>query len=141
MDVAEVTTDNVEVEGAKGRVGFFGGETTVQAVFLVFGAIVIGLVIRKLQYASQAICCGDFDGYYHIKWARLLWDNMRAGHLRPPGFPWLPLTTLSPREYVDHHLLFHIILIPFTWFRDLQTGAKVAAFLFATVAVFACYWL
>ncbi|MDX6528075.1 MAG: hypothetical protein QOH41_365 [Blastocatellia bacterium] len=116
-------------------------DSAVRTADLVAGAIAIALVFWWLQYSTSAICCGDYDGYYHIKWARLLWDNMRAGHLRPPGFPWLPLTTLSPREYVDHHLLFHIILIPFTWFRDLQLGAKVAAILFASLAVFSCYWL
>ncbi|MDX6403455.1 MAG: hypothetical protein QOH70_910 [Blastocatellia bacterium] len=116
-------------------------DSAVRTADLVAGAIAIALVFWWLQYSTSAICCGDYDGYYHIKWARLLWDNMRAGHLRPPAFPWLPLTTLSPREYVDHHLLFHIILIPFTWFRDLQLGAKVAAILFATLAVFSCYWL
>ena len=133
-----MTTDNVE--GAKGRGGFFGGETTVQAVFLVFGAIVIGLVIRKLQYASQAICCGDFDGYYHIKWSSLLWEGMRQGHF-PPKFIWLPLTTLNPNDYVDHHLLFHFLQIPFTWSGDLRAGAKAASWLFATLAVLSCYWL
>src|SRR5256885_29060 len=115
-------------------------DSAVRTADLLAGAIAIAVVFWWLQYSTAAICCGDFDGYYHIKWARLLWDNMRAGHF-PPAFPWLPLTTLSPREYVDHHLLFHIILIPFTWFRDLQTGAKIAAFLFASLAVFSCYWL
>jgi hypothetical protein len=112
----------------------------VRAADLLAGAIAIALVFWWLQYSTQAICCGDFDGYYHIKWARMLWDNMRAGHF-PPAFPWLPLTTLNPHDYVDHHLLYHIILIPFTWFRDLQLGAKVAAILFASLAVFSCYWL
>jgi len=115
-------------------------DSAVRAADLLAGAIAIALVFWWLQYSTTAICCGDFDGYYHIKWARLLWDNMRAGHF-PPAFPWLPLTTLGPRQYVDHHLLFHIILIPFTWFRDLQMGAKVAAILFASLAVFSCYWL
>jgi len=115
-------------------------DSAVRTADLLAGAIAIAVVFWWLQYSTTAICCGDFDGYYHIKWARLLWDNLRAGHF-PPAFPWLPLTTLSPREYVDHHLLFHIILIPFTWFRDLQTGAKVAAILFASLAVFSCYWL
>lgn len=129
--------------GRKARVvKWTKSESALRAADLVAGAIAIAVIFWWLQFRSTtAICCGDFDGYYHIKWARLLWDNMRAGHLRPPAFPWLPLTTLSPREYVDHHLLFHIILIPFTWFRDLQTGAKVAAFLFASLAVFSCYWL
>lgn len=107
---------------------------------LVAGAIAIALIFWWLQYSTSAICCGDYDGYYHIKWARLMWDNLRAGHF-PPAFPWLPLTTLDPRSYVDHHLLYHIILIPFTWFRDMQTGAKVSAILFASLAVFSCYWL
>jgi hypothetical protein len=113
----------------------------VRAADLMAGAIAIGVIFWWLQYSTTAVCCGDYDGYYHIKWARLLWENMRAGHFHPPAFPWLPLTTLSPSEYVDHHLLFHIILIPFTWFRDLQTGAKVAAIIFASLAVFSCYWL
>src|SRR5260370_29304136 len=101
-------------------------EAAVRMAELLVGAIAIAVVFWWLQFRSTtAICCGDFDGYYHIRWARLLWENMRAGHFRPPTFQWLPLTTLSPRDYVDHHLLFHLILIPFTWFRDLQTGAKV----------------
>src|ERR1043166_5904288 len=115
-------------------------ESAVRAADLLVGAIAILLIFWWLQYSTTAICCGDYDGYYHIKWARLMWDNLRAGHF-PPAFPWLPLTTLNPRNYVDHHLLYHIILIPFTWFRDMQTGAKVSAILFACIAVFSCYWL
>jgi hypothetical protein len=116
-------------------------DSAVRTADLFSGAIVIGVVFWWLQYSTTAICCGDYDGYYHIKWARMLWDNLRAGHLKPPGFPWLPLTTLNSHDYVDHHLLYHLILIPFTWFRDLQTGAKVSAVLFASLAVFSCYWL
>src|SRR5258708_7065474 len=128
-------------DGKKTRAAkWIKSDSAVGAADLLAGAIAIAVVFWWLQYSTTAICCGDFDGYYHIKWARMLWDNMRAGHF-PPAFPWLPLTTLGPREYVDHHLLFHIILIPFTWFRDLQMGAKVAAILFATLAVFSCYWL
>src|SRR5438045_224908 len=108
-------------------------ESAVLLADLLAGGIVIALIFWWLQYATDAICCGDYDGYYHIKWARLLWDNMRAGHF-PPAFPWLPLTTLNPHDYVDHHLLYHIILIPFTWFRDLQKGAKVSAIIFTRFA-------
>jgi hypothetical protein len=107
---------------------------------LFIAALVIVLIFRKLQFSTGSICCGDFDGYYHIKWARLLWESMRAKHF-PPRFIWLPLTTLNPHDYVDHHLLFHILLIPFTWFRDLQTGAKIAAIVFGSLALWSCYWL
>ncbi len=115
-------------------------ESALRAVQLCAGAIAIGLIFWKLQYSTQAICCGDFDGYYHIKWSRLLWESLRSGTF-PPQFTWLPLTTLDPKNYVDHHLLFHIFQIPFTWFGDLRVGAKISATLFASLAVFSCYWL
>ena len=116
-------------------------EAAVRFSELAVGGVAIVILFRQLQYSTSAICCGDFDGYYHMKWARLLWENFKAKHFRPPTFTWLPLTTLNPQEYVDHHLLYHILLIPFTWFRDLQTGGKIAAILFASIAVFSCYWL
>jgi hypothetical protein len=68
----------------------------------------------------------------------MLWEGLRGHHL--PAFTWLPLTTLSPKDYVDHHFLFHIFQIPFTWFRDLRLGAKIESMIFASIAVFLCYW-
>src|SRR6185295_17054935 len=56
-------------------------------------------------------------------------------------FPWLPLTTLNPRDYVDHHLLFHIFQIPFAAFSDPRLGAKVGSAFFGSLAVLSCYWL
>src|SRR5687768_10355994 len=118
----------------------FQSESAVRAVQLIAGALIIGVIFWKLQYSTNAICCGDYDGYYHIQWSRMLWDSLRGGNF-PPQFTWLPLTTLDPRNYVDHHLLFHFLQMPFTWFGDLRTGAKISAIIFATLAVFSCYWL
>jgi hypothetical protein len=118
----------------------FRSESALRAVQLLTAAIVIGLIFWKLQFATSAICCGDFDGYYHIKWTRLLWESLRQ-HSFPPQFVWLPLTTLDPKHYVDHHLLFHFFQMPFTWFGDLRLGAKISAAIFAGLAVFSCYWL
>jgi hypothetical protein len=115
-------------------------EVAIRAVQLCAGAIAIGLIFWQLQFSTTAICCGDFDGYYHIKWSRLLWESLR-NHSFPPLFTWLPLTTLDPKHYVDHHLLFHFFQMPFTWFGDLRLGAKISATIFASVAVFSCYWL
>lgn len=139
----EEPDDAAEVSAAKNKTAtavWLKSEAAVRSADLLVGGIAIALIFWWLQYSTDAVCCGDYDGYYHIKWARLLWDNIRAGHF-PPAFPWLPLTTLNPKHYVDHHLLYHVILIPFTWFRDMQTGAKISAILFATLAVFSCYWL
>jgi hypothetical protein len=115
-------------------------ETTIRSLHLLVGAVAIGFIIWRLQFSTHSICCGDFDGYYHIMWSRMLWDAFRSHH-RPPSFTWLPLTTLNPKDYVDHHFLFHVLQIPFTWFRDLRLGAKVAATIFASLAIFSCYWL
>src|SRR5882724_5621460 len=115
-------------------------ETAMRWIQLGAGAVVIGFIIWKLQFSTQAICCGDFDGYYHIKWSRLLWESIRS-HAFPPIFTWLPLTTLNPHDYVDHHFLFHVFQIPFTWFGDLRLGAKIGSVIFAVLAVFSCFWL
>ncbi|MGB8510965.1 MAG: hypothetical protein WCD76_21520 [Pyrinomonadaceae bacterium] len=107
---------------------------------LVIGALVIGATFWVLQFSTKSICCGDYDSYYHYRWSRMLWDGMRAGQF-PPKFDALPLTTLNAHDYVDHHFLFHVMQIPFTWFADFQHGAKVGTWLFACLAVFSCYWL
>ncbi|HEX7334682.1 MAG TPA: hypothetical protein VF290_24485 [Pyrinomonadaceae bacterium] len=107
--------------------------------FLI-GAIGTGLIFYLLQFSTTAICCGDFDGYYHVQWTRELWASMKSKAF-PPAFPWLPLTTLNPKDYVDHHLLFHIFQIPFVAFSDPRLGAKIASALFGSLAVLSCYWL
>ena len=107
---------------------------------LLAGSLVIGIVFFWLQFSTSGVCCGDFDGYYHIKWSALLWDGLRHGHF-PPSFTWLPLTTLGPSRYADQHFLFHVLLIPFTWGGNLVFGAKLSAALFGTIALSSVYWL
>ena len=141
MEEIQSPSEEPRTESKSNFGNWIKSDAAIRTTDLLVGAIAIGVLFWWLQYSTDAICCGDFDGYYHIKWSRMLWDNLRARHFWPPVFIWLPLTTLNPQDYVDHHLLYHIILIPFTWFRDLQTGAKVAAILFASLAVFSCYWL
>lgn len=112
----------------------------VTVIQFVIGAVAIAILFWQLQFSTNSICCGDFDGYYHIKWTRTLWEGIKVRQF-PPAFPWLPLTTLSPKEYVDHHLLFHIMQIPFAAFRDPRLGAKVGSIVFASLALLSCYWL
>ena len=114
--------------------------STLRIIQLLIGVVAIAGIFWFLQFSTNSICCGDYDGYYHIKWSRSLWEGMKGGQF-PPDFPWLPLTTLNSKEYVDHHLLFHIMQIPFAEFSDPRKGAKVASVVFATLAVLSCYWL
>jgi hypothetical protein len=88
------------------------------AVFVLFMALV--------QFSTADL--PDNDGYYHIKLAYI----MRTEALKPE-FSWLPLSILNPREFYDHHFLFHVALMPFT-FGDLRLGAKWAAVFFASLA-------
>ena len=111
-----------------------------RGTLLAVGAVLIGSVFWYLQFSTGSICCGDYDAYYHFRWSRMLWEGMLAGSF-PPSFDALPLTTLNPRDYVDHHFLFHVLQIPFTFFSDFQTGAKIGTWLFSCLAVFSCYWL
>src|SRR4029453_12704784 len=115
-------------------------DTTLRLLELCAAAFVIVLVFWNLQFSTNAICCGDYDGYYHIKWSRMLWDSLRNKNF-PPIFTWLPLTMLDPKHYVDHHFLFHVFQIPFTWFADLRMGAKASAVIFGSIALLSCYWL
>jgi hypothetical protein len=115
-------------------------EQAVRVIYLVFGFIAIAMTMWFTQFQTQAICCGDWDGYYHIRWSSLLWENFSQGKWLPT-FEWLPLTVLNPHDYADHHFLFHLLQIPFLWFFEPVMAAKVAAVVFATLAIFSVYWL
>ncbi|RPJ26243.1 MAG: hypothetical protein EHM33_12270 [Chloroflexi bacterium] len=98
------------------------------AIFLLF---FLGLAL--VQFATPDM--PDNDGFYHIKLAWL----MRTEGLKP-DFPFLPLSILNEGEFYDHHFLFHVALIPFT-FGDLRMGAKWAAVTFASLAFLAVWYL
>ncbi len=119
---------------------WFGTEAAIRWVYLIFGFFAIILVMILLQSATTAICCGDWDGYYHIKWSLLLWESFKSGHWLPE-FVWLPLTVLNSADYADHHFLFHLLQIPFLWFFEPVTAAKAAAVTYGSLAIFSVYWL
>ena len=99
------------------------------------------LVLLALFIAGMAVIqfatadMPDNDGFYHIKLAWL----MRTEGLKP-DFSWLPLSVLNQNEFYDHHFLFHVALIPFT-FGDLRIGAKWAAVIFASLTFLAVWYL
>jgi len=97
-------------------------------IFLLF---FLGMAI--VQFATLDM--PDNDGFYHIKLAYL----MRTEGIKP-DFSWLPLSILNAREFYDHHFLFHVFLIPFT-FGDLHLGAKWAAVFFASVSFLTVWYL
>lgn len=98
---------------------------------LLFFIFIAGMA--AIQFATSDL--PDNDGFYHIKLAWL----MRTQGLKPE-FPWLPLSILNEREFYDHHFLFHVALIPFTY-GDLLVGAKWAAVTFSALAFLSIWYL
>lgn len=102
-----------------------------------WGALAAALaVLAGLQLATPNLVGND--SYFHVKYAEV----MRHAGLRgfPPDFPWLPLTILAPDRYADHHMLYHVLLTPFT-LGDLRIGGKVAAAAGAFAMVWAFTWV
>lgn len=93
----------------------------------ILAFVVCGPLLAYIQFASPDLI--DVDGYYHIKTAALIRD-----HGLPLRFPWLKFTLLDEDGYTDHHLLQHLLQIPFTYLGDLRLAAKWSAVSFATFA-------
>lgn len=102
---------------------------------LAFGLALIAFAFA-LQFTSPNLA--SLDGYFHIRYAAILREAGWAGF--PPPFPWLPLTILSPERYFDHHMLFHVWLVPFAG-GDPVLGAKLASAVGAAAAFLAVYML
>jgi hypothetical protein len=127
-----ITADNPFVRFLNRKFAILGRGFSLKHVltWLVMG-LALMLFMGAVQFSTPNM--PDNDGFYHIKLAYL----MRTEGLKP-DFVWLPLTILNSREYYDHHFLYHVLLIPFT-FGDLVTGAKWSAVIFATAA-FVLVW-
>ena len=77
----------------------------------------------------------DPDSFYHAKMAEIL-----ASQGAITEFPWLSATTLE-YNFVDHHFLYHLVLIPFVALFPPLVGLKIATVIFAALAVLAVFWL
>jgi hypothetical protein len=99
------------------------------------------LLFAAVQWATPGIVGND--GYYHIKMAHLI----RREGLKP-AFEALPHTILNSGAYYDHHLLFHLFMVPFAGVDPavdggaaLTRGAKIATVILPALAVLAVWWL
>jgi len=102
---------------------------------LLVATAIVALVFSAVQWATPNLI--GIDGFYHIKFAQIMREQGWR-MLLPIHFPWLQLTILNPQEYTNHHLLFHLLLTPFT-FGDLRIGAKLAPIMFASCALLVAY--
>jgi hypothetical protein len=93
-------------------------------------------VAAGLQYATPHLV--GVDSAFHIRFAAVIREAGLAGY--PPPFPWLPLTILAPDRYADHHMLYHLFLVPFT-LGDLRLGGKLAAVTATAILLVAFAWV
>lgn len=75
----------------------------------------------------------DSDSFYHAKMATIIRDQ---GFIET--FPWFQWMSWKD-NYVDPHLLYHIILIPFVTFFFPMVGMKISAEIFGILAFAALY--
>jgi hypothetical protein len=74
------------------------------------------------------------DGYLHIRMAEFLRD------LGPHyNFHWARYSTFAT-NFADKDFLYHVVLIPFTYFHDIFFGMKVSAALFAVILYLVFWW-
>lgn len=97
--------------------------------FLLF--IIAFAIFSFFQYPSTF---PDPDSFYHAKMAVLIRDQGIV-----EDFPWLQFTVLKD-YYIDHHYLYHVLLVPFVTFLDPLVGIKLATALFAALLILVFYW-
>jgi hypothetical protein len=85
----------------------------------------------RLQFQSPFII--GYDGYFHAKYAWLL---RTLGLMRE--FKWAA-HSLWASHFADKEFLYHVYLLPFTYFDDLATGIKLASVLMAATALTSFY--
>lgn len=89
---------------------------TALSALLVYGVAFAAFAWAVLPAAGLV----GVDAYYHIQQAH----QMRSQGIFM-GVPWLPFTILGDAG-PDHHLLWHVLLMPFAQGPDLFTSAKWA---------------
>jgi len=104
-----------------------------KGVSLFFFLLITGAILFTVQFTVPWLI--GFDGYFHIKYSYLL---SKTGFIE--SLPYLQFT-IHKEYFRDHHLLFHYLLIPFTFGEDLINGGKIAALFFSILPSLAMYLL
>lgn len=100
-----------------------------QKIFLIF---ILSIIFFGFFQAQPYIA--DNDAFYHAKMAVLMKEQLIIDN-----FSWMQISTLK-NNFADHHFLYHLILIPFTWLFTPLVAVKIAAVLLTSLAITAIYW-
>lgn len=100
--------------------------------FAVISILILGIgAIFGVQFLIPTLY--DADSYLHIRMAEFLREM--GPHY---DFHWARFSVFA-EHFSDKDFLFHVFLIPFTFFNDIFFGAKFAAVIFAGLLFLAFY--
>lgn len=102
----------------------------IDLLYLIIFVAAVGL----FTYLQLDPTFADPDSFYHAKAAMLLRDRGAITE-----FPWLSATTLK-YHFIDHHFIYHLILIPFVSYLPSLIGLKVATILLASLTIVTIFW-
>lgn len=96
----------------------------------LFFSLILGYFIFLQAYPTFP----DPDSFYHIKMSVLMQKDLLIQE-----FPWIQQADFT-HNFADHQFLYHLLLIPFTYFFSPLWGGKIATVIFATLAVAFFYY-
>lgn len=92
--------------------------------------------LALLSWLQAGPTFADPDSFYHARVVQLMADQ---GVVQ--DFPWLSQTVLVD-YYTDHHFLFHLIILPLTYFFEAAIAIKIGTvFLGAVLVSFLAWYL
>jgi len=114
---------------------FWADFTIIFRKFYLDYFLVFLIAVSLFGYLQSSATLAEPDSFYHAKVAVFL----SQGNILHT-FPWLNATALKD-NFVDHHFLYHLLLVPFVKVFPPLIGVKVATIYFSSLLVLAVYWL
>jgi len=99
------------------------------------GLVVFLISLAVFSYLQFYNGIADPDAYYHVKITQLM---SQRGLIT--DFPWMQFSTWK-EGFVDHHFLYHFLMIPFVNFLPPLIGGKVFQIILCSLAFLAFYHL
>jgi len=90
--------------------------TTLKLVIIFLAGLALMI---HIQFNPLNRYFSGYDDYYHAKMAEIIKEK---GIIHQ--FPWMQYTILKD-NFVDHHFLFHVFLIPFVTLGGIVNGSKI----------------
>jgi len=105
------------------KTSFFSRDNLSKKIIILIPALIIFVIIfaffSQFQFSARNPYFSGEDAFYHVGMAKYI-----MAHGIAQKFPYLYFTVLN-EQFVDHHFLFHLFLIPFiSAFGDVP-GAKL----------------